>query len=150
MPLRAFCGRPSGYRNHMPDEQDVAEMLDDDAMGIEDDRKRVEFPPDNLSALSQIGPLIDERLAGEPVAERAQREIPEAGGSRDVEASTVGRLADVPDDDPTDGVGESEMLADAFGDEADLAVEEQAVHLTDNLKRPALGGRGRDRTGRWP
>ena len=120
----------------MPDEQDVAEALDDDAMGFDDNLvESVEFPPDKLSALSQIGPLIDERLAGEPIAETAQREVPEADSSRDVrddEHSTLGRLAQVADDDPTDGIGESDMLANAFGDERDLTAEEQAVHLTHN------------------
>ena len=44
---------------------------------------------------------------------------------------TVGRLAEVPDDDPHDGVGESDVLADAFADGSDLAAEEEAMHLTE-------------------
>jgi hypothetical protein len=68
----------------MPDEQDVAETLDDDAKEVEEDLVTgVEFPPDKLSALSQIGPLIDDRLTDEPIAERAQRETTGGGSSRE-------------------------------------------------------------------
>src|SRR5438552_15342681 len=85
--------------------------------------------------LSQIGPLIDERLAGEPIAERALREVPEGGSSRDMrddEAPQWRRLADVTDNDQTDGVDPSDMLAKAFSVEHDLATEAQAARLTGN------------------
>lgn len=124
-----------GYGWRMPDEphdeQERAESLDDDNLGGDDLVEAGKFPPDKLSALTQIGPLIDERLAGEPVSERAMREQPEYGAG-DEDVDQLGRLVAAPDDDPTDGVGESDMLADDSDDRAGLSAEEAAIHLTES------------------
>jgi hypothetical protein len=100
----------------MPDEQDNAEALDDDVVWGDDPVDEVEFPPDRLSPLSRSSPL-DADAAGD-----------EARPFRD---EPVGRLAEAPDDNPYDGVGESDVLAEAYGDGGDLAAEEEAVHLTE-------------------
>jgi hypothetical protein len=112
------------------DEQERAESLDEDNLGGDDLVEAGKFPPDKLSALTQIGPLIDERLAGEPVAERAMREQPEYGDDEDDDE--LGRLVAAPDDDPTDGVGESDVLADDSDDHTGLSAEEAANHLTQS------------------
>jgi hypothetical protein len=66
----------------MPDEHDGAQKSDEDALGGDDDLVEAgKIPPDKSSALTQIGPLIDERRTGEPASEPARSEEPEVGES---------------------------------------------------------------------
>jgi hypothetical protein len=119
----------------MPDEQDAAEDLDEDALDLGDDPTGdLAFPPEHLRGANQYGLTAAEEMVGEPVSERSRREEPEQGyRTWSDRRAPAGRLVEpgsiesgVPSDPDDD-----EFTAEAF-DADDLSAEEAAVHIIEN------------------
>jgi hypothetical protein len=138
-----------------PEPQDAAEALDGDKVADDDgfvDDEITVIPPDRPLGLGSYGTTASEDAVDEPLAERADHEQPEVwddtprpGAGTD----QVGRLVEPdlgmsPDTEP-------DAVAEAVGDRpAELAAEEDAVHLT---AEPPLGdgdGYVEDEAGRAP
>src|ERR1700690_3480530 len=95
------------------DEQDVAEALDSDVTGHEDDEDG-EYPLDRALAVTDYGTAPDEEATPESWARRAARETPDVGrpGAYHGDPDAVPGLTQPDDLDPSDG----ELLGDRVDD----------------------------------
>lgn len=137
------------------DQQDTSEALDEDVLvdegtgGTGDPVGDLLYPPERPLGVDQYGTTPAEEQTGEPLDERARRDLPDRStewnrseADQDVDEWPIGRLVEPGADD--DGLDLIDIEAEAIAsradiDERDLSAEEAAVHLTAD---PPLGDLG--------
>jgi hypothetical protein len=111
------------------DDQDVAEALDSDVTGNEDDEDG-DYPTDEALGVDQYGTTAAEEELPESWDQRSARQTPEVSrpGDEFDDPDVVAGLTEPDDLDATEG----ELLGERADDPERPSAEEAAMHVTDD------------------